>query len=196
MKIGFFASHRGSNMQTVVDACFTGKLTATPAVVVSNNRGAEALQRAQSYGVPTYVLNSIMYPDPDQLDARILESLQTHGCEIVLLAGFMKKIGPRVLSAFKGRILNIHPALLPKYGGKGMFGAKVHEAVLAAGDKITGVSVHLVDEEYDHGRVLIQAEVPVLADDSVETLAARVLQKEHEILITALRQIIEGQIKL
>lgn len=183
-------------MQAVIDACSAGKLSATPAVLVSNNRGAEALQRAQCSGVPSYVLNSVTYPEPEMLDLKILDALQTHGSDIVLLAGFMKKIGPRVLSAFRGRILNIHPALLPKFGGRGMFGAKVHEAVLAAGEKITGVSVHLVDEEYDHGRVLVQGKVSVLPGDSVETLSARVLVKEHEVLIATLQGIIAGEIVL
>ncbi len=97
MKIGFLASHRGSNMQAVLDACSAGKLSAIPTVLISNNRGAEALQRAQSYGMPSYVLNSVRFPDPDELDSKILDALQAHGSDIVLLAGFMKKIGPRVL---------------------------------------------------------------------------------------------------
>ncbi len=196
MRIGFLASHRGSNMQAVLDACSTGRLSAIPAVLISNNRDAESIHRAQCYGMPGYVFNSVRYPDPDELDLKILEVLQAHGSEVVLLAGFMKKIGPRVLSAFKGRILNIHPALLPKFGGKGMFGARVHEAVLAAGEKITGATVHLVDEEYDHGRILLQGEVSILPGDSVETLSARVLVKEHEVLIEALRQIVKGEIVL
>lgn len=183
-------------MQAVLDACSAGKLSIIPAVLISNNRDAEALQRAQCYGMPSFVLNSVRFPDPDQLDLKMLEALQAHDSDIVLLAGFMKKIGPRVLSAFKDRILNIHPALLPKYGGKGMFGARVHEVVLAAGEKITGVSVHLVDEEYDHGRILLQGEVSIFPGDSVETLSARVLAKEHEVLIDALRRIITGEIVL
>jgi phosphoribosylglycinamide formyltransferase 1 len=150
-------------MQAVINACSTGRLSATPAVLISNNRDAEALQRAQNFGMPSYVLNSLSY---------------------------------RVLSAFKDRILNIHPALLPKFGGKGMFGKKVHEAVLAAGEKVTGVSVHLVDEEYDHGRVIVQSEIPVLPGDSIETLSARVLAKEHEVLIATLQRIVEGEIVL
>jgi phosphoribosylglycinamide formyltransferase 1 len=196
MKIGFLASHRGSNMQAVIDACTSGRLLASPAVLICNNSSAEALRRARSCGIPNHVLNSVTDPEPDQLDLKMLSALQSHGCDIVLLAGFMKKIGPRVLSAYKGRILNIHPALLPKFGGKGMYGARVHEAVLAAGEKTSGVSVHLVDEEYDHGRVLVRGEVPVLPEDSVETLSARVLAKEHEVLIATLQEIEAGRILL
>jgi phosphoribosylglycinamide formyltransferase 1 len=196
MKIGFLASHRGSNMQAVIEACEAGSLPAAPAVLVCNNRGAEAIDRAQKHGVPAYVLNSATHRDPEKLDRAMLEALQRHESEIVLLAGFMKKLGPHTLSAFRGRILNIHPSLLPKHGGRGMFGAHVHQAVLAAGEKVSGISIHLVDEEYDHGKVLAQAEVPVLEGDSVESLAARVLEKEHEFLVETLGRICSGKLTL
>ncbi len=196
MKIGFLASHRGSNMQAVVEACEAGRLPVTPAVLICNNRGAEAIDRAKKHGIPAYVLNSVTHPDPEKLDRAMLEALQRHESEIVLLAGFMKKLGPLTLSAFRGRILNIHPALLPKYGGQGMFGAHVHRAVLAAGEKVSGISIHLVDEEYDHGKVLAQAEVPVLEGDSVESLAARILKKEHEFLVETLSRICSGKLAL
>ncbi len=196
MRIAFLASHRGSNMQAVIDACGEGRLDATPAVLVCNNRNAEAIRRAGKHGIPAYVLNAARHADPADLDRAILTALEKHGSELILLAGFMKKIGPRVLSAYRGRILNVHPALLPKYGGKGMFGAHVHQAVLAAGEKVTGVTVHLADDEYDQGKILAQAEVPVLAGDSIETLAARVLEKEHELLVSTLRRIVSGDINL
>jgi phosphoribosylglycinamide formyltransferase-1 len=196
MNIAFLASHRGSNMQAIIGACASGALAAKPAVLVSNNRGAEALERARRHGVTVYVLNAATHTEPDQLDLAILDALLAHQTDLVVLAGYMKKIGPRVLAAFAGRIINIHPALLPKFGGQGMYGAHVHRAVLAAHETVTGASVHLVDEEYDHGRVLAQAEVPVLADDTVETLAARVLAREHEVLISTLRRITRGELKL
>jgi phosphoribosylglycinamide formyltransferase-1 len=196
MKIGFFASHRGSNMQAVIEACAKGRLSASPAVLICNNRDAEAVGRAQKSGIPAYVLNASGYPNPDDLDLAMLNALKTHAADIVVLAGFMKKIGPRVLAAYAGRIVNIHPALLPKYGGKGMYGAHVHSAVLAAGEKMTGVSVHLVDEEYDHGRVLAQAEIPVVQGDTVDSLAARVLNLEHTVLISTLQRICSGELAL
>lgn len=108
----------------------------------------------------------------------------------------MKKIGPRVLDMFAGRILNVHPALLPQFGGQGMFGSHVHRAVLAAKEKVTGVSIHLVDAKYDHGRVLAQEQVAVMDDDSVESLSARVLHKEHEVLVRTLARILSGEIVL
>jgi phosphoribosylglycinamide formyltransferase 1 len=164
--------------------------------LISNNRNAEALARAKSSGLPAYVLNAATHPEPDALDKAILETLQKHGCELILLAGYMKKIGPRVLRAFPDCILNIHPALLPKHGGRGMFGMNVHRAVLAAGDDVTGVSVHLVDEEYDRGRVLCQTEVAVLPGDTPESLAARVLAREHEFLVETLDGISNGKLAI
>lgn len=196
MNIGFLASHRGSNMQAVLDACEAGRLSITPAVLISNNRCAEAVTRAKEWGMPAYVLNSVTHPEPGALDKAILATLQRHECELILLAGFMKKIGPRVLEIFQNRILNIHPALLPRHGGKGMYGMNVHRAVLAARDPVTGVSVHLVDEEYDHGRVLCQAEVAILPGDTPESLAERVLRREHEFLVETLDRISKGELEL
>src|SRR6185436_12102443 len=193
MKLGFFASYRGSNMQAIIDACSEGRLGAIPAVLISNNRNAEAIERAKKSGIPAFVFNSVTHPAPDALDLAILDALERYDCDLVVLAGFMKKIGPQVLEAYSGRILNVHPALLPKFGGQGMFGTHVHQAVLAAKEKVTGVSVHLVDAEYDHGRVLAQEKVAVLENDSVESLAARVLQKEHEVLVRTLQRIVSGE---
>ena len=183
-------------MQAVLDAHEAGRLQATPAVVISNNRGAEAIARAERSQIPAYVLNSVTHPDPETLDQAHLDILQRHKIEIIVLAGFMKKIGPRVLRAFRGRILNIHPSLLPRHGGQGMHGMHVHRAVLAAGDRVTGVSVHLVDEEYDHGRILAQTEVPVVSGDTPELLADRVLKVEHEFLVETLCRICEGDLAI
>ena len=183
-------------MQSVVDACQNGVLAANPAVLISNNRQAEVVSRSERQGIPASVLNAKTHPDADELDQAMLEALQAHACDVIVLAGFMKKIGPRVLEAFAGRIINIHPSLLPKYGGQGMYGRRVHEAVLAAGDDVTGISIHLVNGEYDEGRVLSQSEVPVLANDTVESLAARVLEREHSFLVETLREIVSGRIGL
>lgn len=183
-------------MQAVVAACRTGALAAMPAVLVCNNRSAEVVSRAEQQGIPAYVLNGVTHPDPDVLDRAILEALQRHACDVIVLAGYMKKIGPGVLAAYRGRIINIHPSLLPKYGGKGMYGRGVHEAVLAAGEKVTGVTIHLVNEAYDEGRILAQGEVPVRPDDTVETLAARVLAREHTLLVETLQSVATGRIGL
>lgn len=196
MNIGFLASHSGSNMQSVVEACRGGRLAATPAVLICNNRSAKVVERAKKHGIAAYVLNAVIHPEPDELDRAMLDALQQHTCDVIVLAGFLKKIGPRVLKAFEGRIINIHPSLLPKYGGQGMYGHRVHEAVLTAGDAVTGVTIHLVDGEYDEGRVLAQCEVPVLTDDTVESLAARVLEREHSFLVETLDEIVCGRIDL
>ena len=196
MKLGFFASHRGSNMQAVIDACRDGRLHAAPVVAICNNHDAEALERARHEGLAAYHLSGVTHPDPDALDAAICAALTRHGVELVLLAGYLKKLGPRTIARYRGRIVNVHPALLPKFGGQGMYGARVHEAVLAAGDRETGVSIHVVDEEYDHGAVLAQCRVPVAPDDTVETLGARVLAREHLFLVETLEAIATGALKL
>jgi phosphoribosylglycinamide formyltransferase 1 len=196
MNLAFFASHRGSNMQAVLDACKDGRLSARPCIVISNNSDAEALQRARQDGIPAYHLSSKTHPGPEQLDAEILRLLQEHHTDLVILAGYLRKLGPKTLAAFRRRVINIHPALLPKYGGQGMYGPRVHEAVLAAGEAETGVTIHLVDEEYDHGDILAQCRVPVLANDTPETLAQRVLASEHCFLVETLQRMVAGDVVL
>ncbi len=196
MNIAFFASHQGSNMQAVIDACRSGVLPARPCAVISNNRDSEALVRASREGIPAFHFSAKTHPDPEALDRIILHTLRTQQAELIVLAGFMRKLGPKTLAAFRNRILNIHPSLLPKYGGKGMCGRAVHEAVLQAGEKMTGVTIHLVDEEYDHGEILAQCRVPVEPLDTVDTLAERVLTIEHEYLVSTLYKIITGELHL
>jgi phosphoribosylglycinamide formyltransferase 1 len=196
MNLGFFASGRGTNMQAVIDACNSGLLAAKPCLVISNNSASEALARAQQEGIPACHFSSKTHPDPSQLDQTILSTLQQHQVDLVVLAGFMKRLGAQTLSAYQGRVINIHPALLPKYGGEGMYGIHVHAAVIAAGDRETGVTIHLVDREYDHGDILAQTRVPVLKDDTAEILAERVLVREHTFLVETLQRIIAGTIVL
>ncbi len=196
MKIGFLASHGGSNMQAIIDACKLGKLDATPAVVISNNSDSGALARAKTEGVPHYYLSGKTHPEPRELDQAILDTLLHHSVDIIVLAGYMKKLGSKTLAYFRGRILNIHPALLPKFGGEGMYGIHVHEAVIAAGEKESGVTIHLVDEQYDTGAILAQTRVPVMPDDTPETLAARVLEQEHILYPKTLQQIVTGDLRL
>lgn len=197
MNIAFLASHGGSNMQAVIDACKAGRLDARPVAVICNNAGAPALDRAAREGIPAYHLCAgRRCPDEAALDREILATLRRHAADLIVLAGYMKKIGPAVLAAYRGRIVNIHPALLPKFGGKGMYGRHVHAAVLAAGERETGVTVHLIDENYDTGPILAQATVPVRPDDTVDALAARVLEREHVILSETLQRIAKGDITL
>ncbi len=189
MRLGILASHEGTTLQSVLDAVADGRLPATVGVVISNNRESGALRRARAAGVETAHLSSATHPDADRLDEAILAALTTARVDLVLLAGFMKKLGPRVLAAYEGRILNTHPALLPKFGGQGMYGNRVHAAVLAAGETETGISIHLVDAEYDTGRVLAQCHVPVVPGDSVDDLSARVQAREKEFLVETLARI-------
>ena len=179
LALGVLASHGGTNLQAIIDSCRSGAIDAKVRVVISNNSRSLALERARSATIPASHLSGSTHPDPDDLDEAIADTLRRHGVQVVALAGYMKMLGPRTLGAYRNRILNVHPALLPKFGGHGMYGERVHAAVLASGDSVSGVTVHLVDEKYDHGPVVAQAEVPVLPGDTPDTLAARVLEQEH-----------------
>ena len=183
-------------MQAIVNACKQGRLRADPRVVISNNSNSGALKRARREGIPAYHLSGRTHPGPGELDAAILATLQRWDAELICLAGYMKRLGAAVLSVYRGRILNIHPALLPKFGGRGFYGRAVHEAVLAAGEKESGATVHLVDEEYDHGPVLAQRRVAVMAGDDPDVLAARVLRQEHVLYAEVLQKIAAGEIRL
>ena len=196
MKIAFLASHRGSNMQSIIDACKAGKLAANPVVVISNNADSGALTRARQEGIPAYHLSSALFPDEEELDRRIKDSLIESQADLVVLAGYMKRIGPLTLAAFPDRIINIHPCLLPKYGGQGMYGIRVHEAVIASGDKESGVTIHVVNEEYDKGAILAQEKVIVESGDNAESLAARVLAVEHSLYTETIAKIVSGEITL
>ena len=194
LKLGFLASHTGSNMQAIIDACTAGTLAAEPCVVISNNSQSGALARARQENIAAYHLSERTHGEA--LGGAILAAMQRHGVEVICLAGYMKKLGAEVLAAYEGRILNIHPSLLPKFGGQGMYGMRVHEAVLAAGERESGATVHLVDEEYDHGRVLAQEKVPVKAEDTPETLQKRVLAAEHRLFAATLARIAAGEIPI
>jgi phosphoribosylglycinamide formyltransferase 1 len=195
LHLGFLASHGGSNMQAIIDACKQGSLDATPCVVVSNNSESTALHRARKAGIPAYHISAATHPGTAE-DREILRVLRRHGVDTVILAGYMKQIGPQILAAYRGRILNIHPALLPKFGGRGMYGKRVHEAVLNAGETVTGVTIHVVDDLYDHGRILAQCDVLVREGDTADSLAERVLREEHRLYPETLRRIAAGEIVL
>lgn len=196
IKLGFLASHGGSNMQAIVDACKSGEVDADPVVVISNNSNSGAMERARKERILAIHLSGATHPNPDDLDEAIVETLQAHGVNLLILAGYMKKLGPKALQTYDSHLLNIHPALLPKFGGQGMYGKRVHEAVLVAGEKVSGATVHLVTAEYDQGRILNQKKVPVLPDDDVDSLAARVLKIEHKLFSETIQKIATGEIKL
>jgi len=196
MRLGFLASHGGSNMRAIIAACLDGRLQASPSLIISNNRECGALQWAEAKALPFAHLSARTHPDAAELDQAIAEALAAAQVNLVVLAGYMKLLGPVTLDRYHARILNIHPALLPKHGGKGMYGRRVHEAVLAAGERVTGVTVHMVDEFYDHGSILAQQDVPVAEDDDAERLAQRVLAAEHDIYWRTIEQIRIGAIDL
>jgi len=196
LKLGVLASGGGSNFQSILDAIARGDLDASVVMLVCNNSAAGAMARARAAGVAARHLSSATHPAPDALDTAICEAFQSAGAEILCLAGYMKKVGPRTLAAYPGRILNIHPALLPRHGGQGCYGIHVHEKALAAGDSVTGVTIHLVDAIYDHGRILEQVEVPIEPGDTPQSLQQRVLKEEHRIYPRVLQKIASGVIRL
>jgi phosphoribosylglycinamide formyltransferase-1 len=175
MRIAVAISGRGSNLEALLHALGPGA-PAEVVLVISDRAAASGLELARSRKIPAQAL-----VDPDD-GAAWLELLQQHEPELLVLAGYLRLVPAAVVSAYRDRIINVHPALLPAFGGKGMYGHRVHEAVLASGMRESGATVHLVDEIYDHGRVLAQARVPVLPGDTPETLAARVLEVEHRLL--------------
>ena len=181
LKLGVLASGGGSNLQSIIDGTLDGSVAADVVVVISNNSGAGALTRAHAHDIDGIHVSSVTEGSPDAAEKRIVEAFREHDVDLVVLAGYMKKIGQTLLSAFPGRMVNIHPALLPKFGGEGMYGMHVHEAVIAAQEKESGPTVHFVDGEYDHGRIIGQLKVPVYPEDTPETLQKRVLEKEHEL---------------
>jgi phosphoribosylglycinamide formyltransferase 1 len=196
LRIGALASHEGTTLQAILDACANGSLAARVVAVVSNNSDSGALRRARAAGAEALHLSSKTHAEPELLDGAITNALLERGVDVVMLAGYMKKLGPQLLSRYQGRILNTHPALLPKFGGQGMYGLRVHEAVLRAGEIESGSSVHLVDAEYDTGRVLAQAQVPVVSGDTPESLAARVQERERRLVVTVLNQVAKGELLL
>lgn len=174
---------RGSNMEAIVRASQEPGFPMEVAVVFAPSDTAPAIERAQSLGVPVVVLPS----EPEAFAQSLLREMAERNVDLLCLAGYMRLIPASVVEALRGRILNIHPALLPKFGGKGMYGMRVHEAVLAAGETESGATVHFVNERYDEGDILIQRRVPVLPNDTPETLAARVLEQEHRAYPEAIR---------
>lgn len=173
VRVAVLVSGGGTNLQALLDALHDSP-SARVARVISNRPDAGALERARRAGVPTTVLRDANDP------AELLSALA--GAQLVVLAGYLKLVHPSVVARFRGRMINIHPALLPDFGGPGMYGHRVHEAVLASGAKESGATVHFVDEAFDRGTIIAQEKVPVQKGDTAETLAARVLEAEHRLL--------------
>ena len=192
MRLAFLASNNGSGMRAVVRAIESGELAAQARVLVSNRRDAPAMAFARDHGVECLWIPTAA--DLSGADARLTAALARAETEWVVLSGYLRKLGPRVLEAYPSRILNIHPALLPKFGGLGLFGRRVHEAVLASGEARTGASVHVVDGEYDHGPVVAQTEVDIAPGDTALDIERKVTAVEPGLLVETLRGIAEGRI--
>jgi phosphoribosylglycinamide formyltransferase-1 len=196
MNIGVLASHNGTNLQAIIDACESGNLDASVCVVISNNSKSGALERAKKHNIPFHHLSGVTHPQPDDLDNAIFNVLINADADVVFLAGYMRKLGNKTLEKFKGRILNTHPALLPKFGGKGMYGMNVHQAVINSKVRESGVSIHLVDGEYDTGPVIAQRRVKVQSGDTPEILCERVMGQERKFVVETLKKIASGELTL
>ncbi len=191
--VAVFISGSGSNLQALIDATRAGILDARIALVVSSRSDAYGLERAKKADIPTLVFKQKDYGSVDAAATALLARLRDHEIEYIALAGYLKLLPSAVTKEYAGRIINVHPALLPRYGGKGMYGRHVHEAVLASGERESGVTIHLVDEVYDNGRILEQSRVPVEEGDTPETLAQRVLRQEHKLYPRVLNKLIKGE---
>jgi len=194
IRIGVLASGTGTNLQAIIDACARGDIPGRVVVVVSNNPKAKALERARRAGIPAVAMHHRAFPDRDTFDGKLAEILHSYEVDLVCLAGFMRILGPWFINQFAGRIMNIHPALLPSFGGLGMYGDRVHKAVLDSGVKFSGCTIHFANEAPDGGPIILQAIVPVRDDDTVETLASRIAQEEHRLYPEAVRLFAEGRL--
>lgn len=190
INLAIFASHSGSNAQSLIDACKTDSFPARVSLVLSNNSNAYVISRAKENNIPVAILNKKNIPEP--LDEFCLNILKTKNIDLILLAGYMKKIPSAIIKEYENRILNIHPALLPKFGGKGMFGLNVHKAVIEAKEEYSGATIHLVTENYDEGPILAQEKVKVLEDDTAESLQKKVLAVEHQLYKNTVKLFIEN----
>jgi phosphoribosylglycinamide formyltransferase-1 len=187
-QIAIFASGAGSNALEIIRH-FKGHKTINVSLVLCNKPGAGVIHLAEHSGIPVIMIEKEQF---FREDAYVPE-LQRVGIDLIVLAGFLWKIPIALTDAFKGRILNIHPALLPKYGGKGMYGKHVHEAVIASGDQSSGITIHLVDDVYDHGQIIFQTKVDISEGDSPETLAGKVHILEHRYFPSVIEKFIENK---
>jgi phosphoribosylglycinamide formyltransferase-1 len=197
IRLVILASGDGSNMQAIVDAYKFGVLKglAEVVLVISNNTNAFVLERAKKENIKSIYIERKSFKDDESFNKKILAELQAANADLVCLAGYMRMIDKEILKVYKGRILNIHPALLPKFGGKGMYGHFVHESVVKAGEKKSGATVHFVNGEYDSGEIILQKEVEVSKSDTPEEVARKVLEVEHKIYPQAIKKVIEENLR-
>lgn len=191
LKLGVLVSGSGTNLQAIIDACESGKIPAEVKVVVSNKPGVYALERAKNHGIPNYVVDHKLYQTREDFEREVIKILKEHEVELVCLAGFMRVLTPFFLRAFPGKVINIHPAILPSFPG-----VNAQKQAIDYGVKFSGCTVHFVDEGVDTGPIIIQAVVPVYDDDTEETLRERILKEEHRIYPMAIKLIAEGRVSV
>ena len=196
INLGVMASHGGTNLQAIMDACATGDIYGNVKVVVSNNSRSKALRRASNANIPSYHMSAITHPDTLELERSIKNVMTDHKVDLIVLAGYMKKIGSQLIEDFPKRVVNSHPALLPKYGGEGMYGDLVHAAVINAGETESGVTIHLVDRNYDQGTIIAQVKIPIAPQETVDSLREKIQTKEHSFWIETIEKIRTGEIDL
>lgn len=185
-RIGVLVSGGGTNLQAIIDATLKGDINGEVVIVISNRKDAYGLERARIKGIRSEFVD---YSDVDAYNKRVLELLIEEKVDLVVLAGYLKVVGKDIIGTYEDRIINIHPSLIPSFCGKGYYGERVHKAVLDKGVKVTGVTVHFVDEGTDTGKIILQEAVEVLDDDTIESLQKRVLEIEHKLLVKALRML-------
>lgn len=190
VRIAVLASGGGTNLQTLIDAVEKGDINGEITAVISDNENAYALERARKHGIKAIYINR------KQLAEKLIIELQKLDIELVVLAGFLSILDRKLVKAYEGRIINIHPSLIPSFCGKGFYGERVHKAALEYGVKVSGATVHFVDEGTDSGPIIFQEAVPVYFEDTSETLAARVLQVEHRLLPAAVGLFCEGRLRI
>jgi len=190
-----FASGRGSNLQAIIDGVEEGRLNCEIVFVMSNNSSSGALEIARKKNIPAYHLSERVF-HKNNFEESLIDLLEKHKPDLIVLAGYMKLVSISVIRRFENRIINIHPALLPKFGGKGMYGMNVHNAVFQAGEKVSGVTIHIVNENYDEGKIIYQEKIDISDCKSPEEIAEKVLKLEHKVYPEVIQKIIEGKIKL
>ncbi len=194
IKIAVLVSGEGTNLQSLIDSCKSGFIPGEIVLVISSRQGAYALERARKENIDTVIIEKKDFKNEEEYSAEILKEVNKKSVDLICLAGFLLKLGSKIIKAYKNKIMNIHPALLPSFGGEGMYGIKVHEEVLKSGEKYSGCTVHIVDEEYDHGRIILQKKVPVKKNDTPHMLAERVLKEEHKLYPEAVKMFALGAI--
>ena len=191
--IAIFASGSGSDMQSVIDATLKGRIDGKVVAVVTNKDGIFAIERAKKHGIDhkTFLLSD--YKDNGERDKAIIEYLRPYNIDLIVLAGYLAIVTPTLVDEYKDRIINIHPSLIPNHCGKGMYGLNVHKSVIASGDKLSGCTVHYVDYGADTGKIIEQRQVPVMDDDTPETLQARILEVEHVLLPSVVAKLCQNK---